>query len=68
MNIMNLVVLLRNRIGHQEPLIDIDCEKSRDDLLTLLKHLDSAVLSNYTASDPIPRILKADPRIRRGRR
>ena len=66
--IMNRVVLLRNRIGHQEPLIDIDCEQSRDDLLTLLKHLDNDVMNNYTASDPIPRILKADPRIRRGRR
>lgn len=66
--IMNRVVLLRNRIGHQEPLIDIDCEQSRDDLLTLLKHLDNDVLNNYTASDPIPRILKADPRIRKGRR
>ncbi|PAJ68965.1 hypothetical protein CIG21_09535 [Corynebacterium hadale] len=66
--IMNRVVLLRNRIGHQEPLIDIDCGKSREDLLTLLKHLDTAVLSNYTASDPIPKILKADPRIRQSRR
>lgn len=60
--IMNHVVLLRNRIGHQESLIDIDCRRYRKEIFELLNCLSPAVLENYSANDPIPRILNNDPR------
>lgn len=60
--IMHHAVLLRNRISHQETLINIDCTAYRQEFLDLLKCLDQDVLAYYTANDPIPEILSRDPR------
>lgn len=60
--IMHHAVLLRNRISHQESLIDIDCSIYRKEIFELLNCLDPSVLQYFSASDPLPAILKNDPR------
>lgn len=60
--IMHHAVLLRNRISHQESLIDIDCSIYRKEIFELLNCLDPNVLQYFSASDPLPEILKNDPR------
>lgn len=60
--IMHHAVLLRNRIGHQESLIDIDCGRYRKEIFELLNCLDPKVLEAYSSNDPIPGILSRDPR------
>ncbi|MCQ4624246.1 hypothetical protein KBX18_01505 [Corynebacterium sp. CCUG 69979] len=63
--LMHRINLLRNRIGHQESLIDIDCGRLRKEIFELLNCLDPAVLEHYSSNDPIPGILRDDPRKRR---
>lgn len=63
--VMHHVVLLRNRISHQEPLVDIDCAQLRREIFELMNCMEPSVLEDYSSNDPIPGILKADPRSRR---
>ncbi|WP_234459169.1 hypothetical protein [Corynebacterium macginleyi] len=63
--IMHHAVLLRNRISHQESMIDIDCGIYRKEIFELLNCLDPIVLQYFSASDPLPSILQKDPRLRR---
>ena len=62
---MHHAVLLRNRISHQESMIDIDYGIYRKEIFELLNCLDPIVLQYFSASDPLPSILQKDPRLRR---
>lgn len=62
--IMYHAILLRNRISHQEPLIDIECKRYRKEIFELLNCLNPRVLNEYSSSDPIPEVLRRDPRKR----
>lgn len=65
---LNRLKLFRNRIAHHEPILSVDTERHRNELLTLLEEIDPTIREWYLGNDPIPEILAKDPRERRKRR
>lgn len=62
---LNRLKLFRNRIAHHEPVLNVDMERHRQELLTTVGEISPDIRDWYAGSDPIPGILARDPRQRR---
>lgn len=62
---LNRLKLFRNRIAHHEPVLNVDIERHRRELLTLIGEIAPDIREWYLGNDPIPDILARDPRRQR---
>lgn len=53
--------VLRNRVDHHEPLIEMDLSRSHADVMRLLRWIDPSLASRAGNSAAVPRLLRVKP-------
>jgi len=53
--------VLRNRVDHHEPLIEMDLSRSYADLMRLLSWIDPALAARAGGTAAVPRLLRVKP-------